>query len=128
MDYTKLCALILVLVIGITYFKQENQQTAFALKLAGTVFMGMLVMERCICIYEEYWQFFQVLDEYSVYIKLFLKALGICYICEFVSNIAKEEGLTNLSAQVELIGKLSVFSLGIPILATIFEYLEQFFA
>ena len=60
-------------------------------------------------------------------IKMFFKALGICYVCEFVSNIAKEEGLHNLSAQIELIGKLSVFSLGIPILVTIFDYLEQFF-
>lgn len=127
MDYTKLCLLVLFLVIGITYFKEENQKTAFVLKLAGAVFLALIVVEKLVGLYGEYMQFFQALQSYSVYIKMFLKALGICYVCEFVSNIAKEEGLHNLSAQIELIGKLSVFSLGIPILVTIFGYLEQFF-
>ena len=52
--------------------------------------------------------------------------MGICYLCEFVSNIAKEEGMLNLSTQIELIGKLSVFSLGLPVLATIFQYVQHF--
>jgi stage III sporulation protein AD len=126
MDFAKVCLLVLFLVVGITYFKQENQNSAFVLKLAGAVFLGLLVVDKLLELYDEYFDFFQTFDTYKVYIRIFLKALGICYICEFVSNMAKEEGLINLSAQVELIGKLSVFSLGIPILVTIFNYLEEF--
>lgn len=127
MGYTKICLLVVFVVAGVTYFKQENQNISFLLKLCCGVFLGLYVVDKIFLFYEEYQGLLAYLKDYSVYIKLFLKALGICYICEFVANVAKEEGLVNLSAQIELLGKLSVFSLGIPVLMSLFNYLEQFF-
>lgn len=127
MDLLKVGFLVLFSIIMISYFKQENTTWAFLLKLAIGVFIGFMILEKFVLFHQEYGTIAQELQKYSVYIKLFLKALGISYICEFVSNVAREEGHLNLSMQVELLGKLSVFSLGIPVLITLFEYLEHFF-
>ena len=126
MSLTKLCFLVVVVVIMITFFKQENPKWAFVLKLAFSVCLGYFVIDRFMLLLEQYEDTLECLQKYSVYVKLFLKALGISYICEFVANIAKEEGQVNLGAQIELLGKLSVFSLGVPVLITLFEYLESF--
>lgn len=126
MKEPKFCLLTLFLVIMVTYFKQENPKIAFVLKLSGSVFLAAIVMNRFETIYLSYGEVFRFFQEYSSYIRIFVKAMGICYLCEFVSNIAKEEGMLNLSTQIELIGKLSVFSLGLPVLATIFQYVQHF--
>ncbi len=126
MKDAKLCLLTLFLVMMIAYFKQENPKIAFVLKISGSVFLALTVMKRFEEFYLSYGEVFCFFRDYASYIRIFVKAMGICYLCEFVSNIAKEEGMQNFSTQVEMLGKLSVFSLGIPVLATIFQYLQRF--
>lgn len=123
----KIGLLVVITIMLLSFFKQENTIWALVLKIALCIFLGTYVLEQLTLFVKQGSMIGQYLKDYMVYIKVFLKAFGISYICEFVANLAKEEGYLNLGSQVELAGKLSVFSMGIPVLITLFEYIEGFF-
>ncbi len=53
------------------------------------------------------------------YLTILLKVTGISYIIELASNICKDAGSTALASKVEMMGKVSVVVLTIPILTSV---------
>lgn len=45
-----------------------------------------------------------------------LKSLGICFICQFSSDICKDAGQNALSSKVELAGKIMILILALPLI------------
>ena len=60
------------------------------------------------------------------YLKALLKIVGITYICEFCAGICKDAGYQSVSNQIEIIGKLSVMIVGMPILMAVIEQINSF--
>jgi stage III sporulation protein AD len=48
------------------------------------------------------------------YLNILFKALGICYITQFASDICRDSGEGALAVQVELAGKVSLLLLALP--------------
>lgn len=61
----------------------------------------------------------------DTYIKILFKLLAIAYICQIASNICQDLGYQAISFQVEIIGKLSIFILSIPIINSLLDTIEQ---
>ena len=55
------------------------------------------------------------------YLTILLKVTGISYIIELASNICKDAGVLSLSSKVEMIGKVTIVILTIPILTKVIE-------
>lgn len=53
------------------------------------------------------------------YFYLLLKTLGISYIVEIVTNICKDAGASSLATKVEIMGKLSIVTITIPLITTL---------
>ncbi len=51
--------------------------------------------------------------------KLVLKALGLCYLSEFASDVCRDFGQTSLASKVELAGKISIVALTFPLIGQI---------
>lgn len=62
----------------------------------------------------------------DAYIKILFKLLAIAYVCQMASNICQDLGYQSIAFQVEIIGKLSIFMLSIPILQSLLEMVEGF--
>lgn len=69
------------------------------------------------------WESF--LSGYKVYINLFIKMLGITYICEFASDLCKDAGHQTLSNHIEIFGKVTIMVAGLPIIKTVFGMIEK---
>ena len=63
-------------------------------------------------------------DNYS-YITVLLKAVGATYACEFCAGICKDAGYTGIAGQVEMIGKLYILLIGMPILIALLESIQS---
>lgn len=50
---------------------------------------------------------------------ILLKIMGISYIAEFVSDIAKDSGYSALSNQIQIYGKITILVVSIPILESL---------
>lgn len=50
---------------------------------------------------------------------ILLKIMGISYIAEFVSDIAKDSGYSALSNQIQIYGKITIIVVSVPILESL---------
>lgn len=55
----------------------------------------------------------------SEYLKLLLKVTGIVYVVELASNICKDAGSNVLASKMEMVGKISIVVITIPILSSV---------
>ncbi|SER16146.1 stage III sporulation protein AD [Gracilibacillus ureilyticus] len=63
----------------------------------------------------------------SFYIKTILQIIGISYIAEIGSNIVKDAGLESVAYKIELIGKIFILILAIPIFQSLIETIIHLF-
>lgn len=63
-------------------------------------------------------------DNYS-YITVLLRAVGASYACEFCAGICKDAGYAGIAGQVEMIGKLYILLIGMPILMALLESIQS---
>lgn len=58
------------------------------------------------------------------YLTVLLKAVGATYACEFCAGICKDAGYSGIAGQVELVGKLYILLIGMPVLASLLESIQ----
>lgn len=63
-------------------------------------------------------------ENYS-YLVLLLKAVGATYACEFCAGICKDAGYGGVAGQVEMLGKLYILSMGMPVLLSLMESIQS---
>lgn len=63
-------------------------------------------------------------DNYS-YLALLLKAVGATYACEFCAGICKDAGYGGVAGQVEMLGKLYILSVGMPVITALMESIQS---
>lgn len=60
----------------------------------------------------------------NVYIVTVLKIVGISYIAEFTSDVCKDCGYSSMANQVQVVGKLTVLCISMPILLALLETID----
>ncbi|MBQ8318546.1 MAG: stage III sporulation protein AD [Lachnospiraceae bacterium] len=55
------------------------------------------------------------------YIIILIKLIGIAYICEFAAGISRDAGYGAVASQIELMGKLTMLMVSLPILLSLVE-------
>lgn len=65
------------------------------------------------------------LNENYQYLGLLLKAVGATYACEFCAGICKDAGYGGVAGQVEMLGKLYILSVGMPVLLALMENIQM---
>ena len=63
-------------------------------------------------------------NNYS-YITVLLKAVGATYACELCAGICKDAGYGGIAGQVEMIGKLYILLIGMPVLMALLESIQS---
>ncbi|MGN0466693.1 MAG: SpoIIIAC/SpoIIIAD family protein [Lachnospiraceae bacterium] len=67
-----------------------------------------------------------LMDVNPIYVAVLLKLIGIAYVCEFSSNLCKDAGYQSIATQVEIIGKLTILVVSMPIINTLLETIYKF--
>ena len=68
------------------------------------------------------------LSEISVsgsYLTILYKMIGIAYLSEFSSGICKDAGYSFLAGQIELAGKLTIFTISLPVVLAVFDTMKS---
>ncbi len=66
----------------------------------------------------------EYLKENYRYITVLLKAVGATYACEFCAGICKDAGYGGIAGQVEILGKLYILIIGMPVLFALMESIQ----
>ncbi|WP_139365615.1 stage III sporulation protein AD [Shouchella patagoniensis] len=101
----------------------KEQKPAFAFLL--TMFVGSLIF---LFLIDEIASIIGLISElaesaniHMVYLQTILKIIGIAYIAEFGSQIAKDAGQGAIASKIELAGKIFILVLAIPIIKAVIE-------
>lgn len=62
----------------------------------------------------------------QAYLGILVKIIGITYIAEFSSNLCKDAGHAAIANQIELVGKLTILAISMPILLALLDTVQQF--
>ena len=60
------------------------------------------------------------------YLSVMLRMTGITYIAEFASGICKDAGCQTLAGQIEIFAKLTILSMGLPVLLALMQTIQEF--
>lgn len=60
------------------------------------------------------------------YLSVMFKMIGITYIAEFSAGICRDAGYQTLAGQIEIFAKLTILTLGIPVLTALLETVREF--
>ena len=66
------------------------------------------------------------IDMDAGYLATMLKMIGITYIAEFSSGICKDAGYQTIAGQIEIFCKLTILTLGMPVLMALLETILEF--
>ncbi len=67
------------------------------------------------------------IENASEYIKILIKAIVICIIAEVASNICKDSGNNSISFYVDIVAKILIFSLTLPLVKQLIEIIQELF-
>ena len=62
----------------------------------------------------------------KAYVGILIKIIGITYVTEISSSLCKDSGYTAIGDQIELVGKLSILAISMPIMLALLETINNF--
>lgn len=120
MDIFKIVGFAVVAVLLITILKSAKKED-FALTL--TIISSVILFGVVLLKLEDITRLLSTLvDKAGInkdYLLLLLKVTGISYVIELATNICKDAGSNSLASKVEMLGKISIVVLTIPILTSV---------
>ncbi len=121
MDLIAVAGIGLVAAAAAVLLRQYKPEYAMLVSLAaaGLIF-GMLVVD----LIPAFSVMRGLMDQVSFsadYVRILIKCLGICYLCELASQVCKEAGQLAISSKIELAGKVAILLLTLPMFEKLLE-------
>ncbi len=116
---------ICAVLIGVQ-FKNGKSEYGIYISLAACIIifgLGLSYLETIIQTINQIQSYIHVNQDY---IAILIKIIGITYIAEFASNLCKDAGHAAISNQIELVGKLTILSISMPILMALLQTMNEF--
>ena len=103
-------------------FKGGKTEYGIYMSVAVSILIFACIVDRLSVFVDAINQIRQYLNMDTVYLSTMLKMIGITYIAEF----CKDAGYQTIAVQIEIFSKLTILVLGIPILLTLLETIQEF--
>ena len=118
----------IIAIVLATQFKSSKSEYGTYISLTACIiilFLGMSKLEAIINGINKIQSYIQI---NPTYLSILLKIVGITYIAEFASSLCKDAGHGAISSQIELVGKLTILSISMPILLALLDLINDFLA
>lgn len=96
--------------------KSKNPEISGFISVAVCLFLLGICVSRIQIILESLRTLTDKIQIESTYLMILLKLIGIAYICEFAASISRDAGYSAVSSQIELLGKLTMLMVSLPVL------------
>ncbi|MGN0507318.1 MAG: SpoIIIAC/SpoIIIAD family protein [Lachnospiraceae bacterium] len=111
---------VLTIVIAMA-MKQGRAEFGTFVSLAGSLLIAWIAVSLLNGMLGSFERVSRFLPLEQEYIALMLKIVGVTYLSEFASSLCKDAGYSAVAGQIELVGKLTILTIGMPILFALFE-------
>lgn len=115
----------LVAVFAVLFLKVGKPEFAVAVSLAACVLILLFAGGTLTEVIEDLRQMFQYIKLPDGYLKILFKILGVAYLAEFGSALCKDAGQSAISGQIELVGKLTILAISMPVVTSLLETINR---
>ena len=127
MGFLSILGLALVVSVLLIIIRKERPEIAIGLGIAAT---GVILL----ALLQGINQILTVFESVAVkahlnleYFKLIIKIVGLAYLAGFGAQICKDAGEGGMASKIELAGKISILTLGIPLMVGLLEVIMKIF-
>ena len=121
MNVVGICIIAVIASIIAIALKQSTPQISLVLSLVTGVIILISIANCLPMVTDKINQLILQSGVNGEYAKVLLKAVGICFICQFSSDICKDSGQSALATKVELAGKILILISALPLMEEILE-------
>ena len=122
----KIAFLGVVTVLCANFFQGGKREYGFMIALCG----GGIIFTYGILKFSGILECIEKMEQYmgaaATFYPLLLKMVGITYLTDFSADLCKDAGYSFLGSQVELMGKISVLFISVPVISTLMEMIGEF--
>lgn len=122
----KIALIGIVAAIMANFFKGNKDEYSIYISLASSIlifYLGFGKLEVILNTIEKLQSYIKINQSYM---NILFKIIGITYVTELSASICKDFGYSSISNQVELIGKLTILAISMPILLTLLDTINLF--
>ena len=122
----KVALLGIIVVMFCVYFKSKQPEISTALALVCCIFIfsfGITKLEVVTTAINKIQDYVKI---NNTYVLILFKIVGVTYIAEFASGICKDAGYSAIASQIELVGKLSIIAISMPIVLALIDTINEF--
>lgn len=116
----------IVAIVLATQFKSTRSEFATYISVAACIIILFIGTSKLSTIIEGISKIQSYININPTYLSILLKIVGITYIAEFASALCKDAGHSAISNQIELVGKLTILAISMPILLALLELINDF--
>lgn len=107
-------------------FKSNKQEYGVYIALVACIIITALGLTRLEIIIDTIGRIQSYLSINKSYFAILFQIIGITYIAEFASSLCKDAGHSSIAGQIELVGKLSILTVSMPILLALLDTINEF--
>lgn len=125
MSIYELLAMALLSAITVALVKQYKPELALPLAVAAGALLLVAALKTFLPMFNSLKELAESNGLKGEYLKIMLKALGICYITQFASEVCVDFGQTSLGSKVELCGKLALAAISLPLVISLIKTVTE---
>jgi stage III sporulation protein AD len=107
-------------------FKKGKEEYSLYISIAACVTILLLGISKLEVILEAISKLQSYIKINKAYIDVLIKIIGITYVTEFSASLCKDSGYQSIGEQVELVGKLTILAISMPILLALLDTINNF--
>lgn len=109
-------------------FKNSKPEYGTGISLAACILILFLGVNKLEVIMAGIGKIKEYLAFSEVYLQLLLKIVGITYVAELASELCRDAGYQTVANQLEMVGKLTILSMSMPVLVSLLDTIHEFLA
>lgn len=119
MDIFKIIGVVLLALILIIVLEKTNKEYSIMVTIISSIIILGLIIIKLDDVVSVLNNLAENAGINKEYLKVLLKVTGISYVVELAKNICVDAGSSSLATKVELLGKVSIVTLTIPIITSV---------
>lgn len=101
--------------------KKYSPEFALFVSITSGLFILATILAKSVPVFEHLWALLEKTGASREYVKILLKALGVCFLVQFTADSCNDAGQSALANKVELAGKVAVVVLALPLFEEILK-------
>ncbi|WP_027963412.1 stage III sporulation protein AD [Halalkalibacillus halophilus] len=126
MAFLQIISVIIVAAILIILVKEKNTSIAYLLSILTGTFVFLFVLMQLNEVFNAFQQLTTQINLSLLHLDTIFKVIGVAYITEFTSQLLRDANLNAIALKVEIVGKLFILLIALPILIAVMEVLIAF--